>query len=207
MEAAMGRKFIDCRAFPSEVNCSITIMADTEAELLNAAVQHAVAVHGREDTPELRDQLRGAIPDAMPSEAAPSRAAEGPQPSGLTVPPLGSCAASGSSHLLDENTARAGHERRQPMPITPEPNTRSVTRDAPRMYPPDLRPLLQELLAALADMDLAHQGEVAIVRGSNAEEWLKQTVIRKLEERHRERRAPYVRQLTALEERIRRLAA
>ena len=73
MEAAMGRKFIDCRAFPSEMNCSITIIADTEAELLDAAPQHAVAVHGHEDTPELRHQLRGAIRDGMPPEAAPSR--------------------------------------------------------------------------------------------------------------------------------------
>jgi len=75
MEAAMGRKFIDCRAFPSEMNCSITIIADTEAELLEAAVQHAVAVHGHQDTPELRNELRGVIQDGMPSEAAPSRAA------------------------------------------------------------------------------------------------------------------------------------
>jgi len=74
-EATMGRKFIDCRAFPSEINCSITIIADTEAELLEAAVQHAVAVHGHQDTPELREDLRGVIQDGMPSEAAPSRAA------------------------------------------------------------------------------------------------------------------------------------
>ncbi len=71
----MGRKYIDCRAFPSEMNCSITIFADTEAELLDAAVQHAVAVHGHQDTPELREQLRSAIRDGMPAEAAPSRAA------------------------------------------------------------------------------------------------------------------------------------
>ena len=71
----MGRKFIDCRAFPSEMNCSIAIMADSEGELLEAAVQHAVAVHGHQDTPELRDQIRGVIQDGMPSEEAPSRAA------------------------------------------------------------------------------------------------------------------------------------
>jgi predicted small metal-binding protein len=75
MEVTMGRQFIDCRAFPSEMNCSIGIIADTEAELLEAAVQHAVAVHRHQDTPELRDQLRGAIQDGMPSEEAPSRAA------------------------------------------------------------------------------------------------------------------------------------
>lgn len=75
MEDAMGRKFIDCRAFPSEMNCTVTIIADTEAELLDAAVQHAVAVHGHQDSPELRDQLRAAIRDGIPSEAASSRAA------------------------------------------------------------------------------------------------------------------------------------
>jgi predicted small metal-binding protein len=71
----MGRKFIDCRAFPSEMNCSVAISANREGELLEAAVQHAVAVHGHQDTPELRDQLRGAIQDGMPSEEGPSRAA------------------------------------------------------------------------------------------------------------------------------------
>jgi predicted small metal-binding protein len=57
-EANMGRKFIDCREYPSEMNCSMFMSADTEAELLEAAVQHAVAVHGHTDTPELRDTLR-----------------------------------------------------------------------------------------------------------------------------------------------------
>ena len=71
----MGRKFVDCRAFPSQMNCSIAISADSEAELLEAAVQHAVAVHGHQDTPELRQQLKGIIKDGMPSEEAPSRAA------------------------------------------------------------------------------------------------------------------------------------
>lgn len=71
----MARKFIDCREFPSEMNCSIAIVADTEGELLEAAVQHAVAVHGHQDTPELRDQIRGVIRDGAPPEKAPSRAA------------------------------------------------------------------------------------------------------------------------------------
>lgn len=71
----MTRKFIDCRTIPSEINCSIAIIADTEAEVLEAAVQHAVSVHKHEDTPELRDAIRSAIRDGMPSEAAPSRAA------------------------------------------------------------------------------------------------------------------------------------
>lgn len=52
------RKHIDCRAYPSAMRCTIALAADSEDELLEAAVQHAVAVHGHRDSPELRAQLR-----------------------------------------------------------------------------------------------------------------------------------------------------
>jgi len=62
----MARKFIDCRQFPSEMNCTIAISAATDAELLDAAVHHAVAVHRHQDTPELRDQIKSAIKEETP---------------------------------------------------------------------------------------------------------------------------------------------
>jgi predicted small metal-binding protein len=62
----MPRKYIDCREFPSEMKCTLAISADTEKELLEAAVQHAVAVHGHKDTPELREQLRGCFKEGAP---------------------------------------------------------------------------------------------------------------------------------------------
>jgi predicted small metal-binding protein len=62
----MTRKFIDCRAYPSEMNCSLAISADSEHELLEAAVQHAVAVHGHKDTAELRQQLKKMLKDGPP---------------------------------------------------------------------------------------------------------------------------------------------
>lgn len=71
----MGRKFIDCRAFPSEMNCTIALSADSEGELLEAAVQHAIAVHGHQDTPDLRNMIRGAMKDGTPSVEAPRRTA------------------------------------------------------------------------------------------------------------------------------------
>jgi hypothetical protein len=93
------------------------------------------------------------------------------------------------------------------MSTMPGPASRSAIGNTPRVYPPDLKPLLQSILAALADIDFVHASEVALIRDSDADEWLKQSVIRRLDERHRERCAPYVRQLAAVEERIRALAA
>ena len=65
----MARKYIDCREYPSEMNCSIAIYADDEEELLEAAVQHAVTVHGHEDTPQFRNELRQVLKEAPRSAA------------------------------------------------------------------------------------------------------------------------------------------
>lgn len=64
----MSRKMIDCRSVPNDVGCTLTI-AGEEDEVLDAAAAHAVAVHGHEDTPELRDQMRGSLQDAEPALA------------------------------------------------------------------------------------------------------------------------------------------
>jgi predicted small metal-binding protein len=66
-EEAMGRKFVDCREFPSEVKCTLALVADTEDEVLEAAVLHAVNVHKHQDTPELREEIRGVIRDGSPA--------------------------------------------------------------------------------------------------------------------------------------------
>jgi hypothetical protein len=64
----MARKYIDCREFPNDANCTLTI-SGTENEVLDAAVTHAVSVHGHEDVPELRDQLRGMLKDEPQTRA------------------------------------------------------------------------------------------------------------------------------------------
>ena len=68
----MTRKFIDCREFPSDTHCSVAISADSEEELLQAAVDHAVSVHHHSDSPELRQQLRQLFKDGMPPEYVPA---------------------------------------------------------------------------------------------------------------------------------------
>jgi predicted small metal-binding protein len=56
------RKVIDCRDFPSENNCSLTI-AGTEDEVLKAAAEHAVSSHGHSAGPELAGALRSSLRD------------------------------------------------------------------------------------------------------------------------------------------------
>ncbi len=62
----MTRYMIDCRKVPSESGCTLTI-AGTEDEVLDAATAHAVAAHGHDATPELRETLRGALEPAEPA--------------------------------------------------------------------------------------------------------------------------------------------
>jgi predicted small metal-binding protein len=66
----MTRRYIDCRDYPSEARCTLALAADDEEELLDAAVQHAVRVHGHRDTPELRAQLRTLFRDQASGTAA-----------------------------------------------------------------------------------------------------------------------------------------
>jgi len=64
----MARKMIDCRKVPNDIGCTLTI-AGTEEEALDAAVAHAVAKHGHEDTPALREMIRGGLEDVSPAMA------------------------------------------------------------------------------------------------------------------------------------------
>ena len=62
----MGRKVADCRDFPSENNCTLTISGE-EDEVVSAATQHAVSAHGHEDTDEVRSWLRQNLKDEVPA--------------------------------------------------------------------------------------------------------------------------------------------
>lgn len=68
----MSRQYVDCRELPSASGCTLALSADTQGELENAAVQHAVAVHGEKDSPELRALIRKGMHEGTPPLAAPS---------------------------------------------------------------------------------------------------------------------------------------
>lgn len=63
----MARKVIDCRDFPGS-QCSVALSADNEDELIDAAVQHAVQVHGHQDTQEFRQDLRKLAHEERPQK-------------------------------------------------------------------------------------------------------------------------------------------
>ncbi|MFJ9417505.1 DUF1059 domain-containing protein [Streptomyces sp. NPDC101227] len=62
------RKMVDCRDHPSEMNCTLVI-AGEEEEVVRAASEHAVSVHGHTDSPELREQIRSSLKDEVPQHA------------------------------------------------------------------------------------------------------------------------------------------
>lgn len=62
----MPRKYIDCREMPEAGGCTVALCADSEDELLEVAVQHAVSGHHHEDTPQLRAQLKQCFRDGTP---------------------------------------------------------------------------------------------------------------------------------------------
>ena len=66
----MARMMADCRRWPSDSGCSLTIIGE-EDEVVRAAAEHAASVHGHENTPELREQLRGFLEPAEAYSNAP----------------------------------------------------------------------------------------------------------------------------------------
>jgi hypothetical protein len=85
---------------------------------------------------------------------------------------------------------------------SPQPRTGAT--DAPRIYSPRMQPLMQSILATLADIDFDYERErerIAPQNGSDVN--LRIKVLEKLKDRHRARREPYIQQLGVLQDRIR----
>lgn len=65
----MTRKIADCRDMPSDIGCTLTITGE-EDEVVAAATEHAVSMHGHDDGDELRTAVRTSLRDA-PQETGP----------------------------------------------------------------------------------------------------------------------------------------
>jgi predicted small metal-binding protein len=62
----MTRYYIDCREHPGDIKCTVALSADSEEELLEAALQHGIHVHNFKDTPEVRAELMNAFKEGTP---------------------------------------------------------------------------------------------------------------------------------------------
>ena len=61
----MVRKVADCRDFPSDSGCTLTISGE-EDEVIIAATHHAMTVHGHQDAEEVQAWLRENLKDETP---------------------------------------------------------------------------------------------------------------------------------------------
>lgn len=86
---------------------------------------------------------------------------------------------------------------------TPQAIRTSASTSSLRMYSPSLQPLLQSLLATLANIDVEHEREHDKLSNRTMDVDLKMRVLAKLQQQHRERREPYIQQLAILQDRIR----
>ena len=71
-----------------------------------------------------------------------------------------------------------------------------------RVYDPLILPRLQSLLATLADLDVAHASNVIVIESRPMDDARKDRLVADLWQTHCRRRAPYVREIAALRERI-----
>ena len=57
----MARRYVDCREMPKESRCTVAISADDDEELVEAALEHAVTMHGYRKNDETRAMIRQSI--------------------------------------------------------------------------------------------------------------------------------------------------
>jgi DNA-binding transcriptional MerR regulator len=77
----------------------------------------------------------------------------------------------------------------------------------PRIYSPAVQPLLQSLLATLADLDFDYEQQREKLSTTSPDTSVRSRALEKLKNRHRERREPYIQQLTILQKRMMELRA
>jgi hypothetical protein len=70
------------------------------------------------------------------------------------------------------------------------------------MYSPNLQPLIQTLLSALADIDFEYECEREKIDRNTLDLPTKTRLLDRLKALHHERRMPYIRQLAILQKRI-----
>jgi hypothetical protein len=82
---------------------------------------------------------------------------------------------------------------------------RDISSEHSPTIPAEFEPVMQSLLATLADIDFAHQREVERVNSTALDDRFKTVMIARLDQHHRERRQPYAEEVLRLQQRMRSL--
>jgi predicted small metal-binding protein len=53
----MGQKYVDCRELSGDMHCSAHLVANSDAELMEVVIKHAINVHGLANTTDFRKQI------------------------------------------------------------------------------------------------------------------------------------------------------
>jgi len=62
----MGRKYVDCKELSGDAHCSTTLVADNDAELMEAVIKHAINVHGLANTTDFRKEASAHFKEGNP---------------------------------------------------------------------------------------------------------------------------------------------
>ncbi|WP_020677705.1 DUF1059 domain-containing protein [Geopsychrobacter electrodiphilus] len=53
----MGRKYVECRHLSGDTHCPKTLVADSDNELMEAVIKHAINAHGLANTSSFRKEV------------------------------------------------------------------------------------------------------------------------------------------------------
>ncbi len=53
----MGQKYVECKDLSGDMHCSAHLVADSETELMEVVIKHAINVHGLANTTDFRKQI------------------------------------------------------------------------------------------------------------------------------------------------------
>jgi predicted small metal-binding protein len=62
----MGQKYVDCKELSGDSHCSATLTADSNDELMEVVIKHAINVHGLANTTDFRKQVSSHVKERNP---------------------------------------------------------------------------------------------------------------------------------------------
>ena len=62
----MGQKYVDCRELSGDTHCSATLVANSDDELMEVVIKHAINVHGLANTTDFRKKISTHFKEGSP---------------------------------------------------------------------------------------------------------------------------------------------